>query len=91
MRYIDADKINYLVWSLYNGHDMKGNTLFMERAIAFESDIDEMPDAEVVPKEVIKEIFEEIFFSENYRDGELVVTHDNLVKIKNKYNLLLKL
>ena len=47
-RYIDADKINYSVYSLFDGQDLEGNTLYLHRAIAFESDIDEMPTADVV-------------------------------------------
>lgn len=62
------------------------------RELSFYNDIIEMLEADkVVPKEVIKEIFEDIFFCERYTDGELVVNHDDIVKIKNKYRLMLKL
>lgn len=62
------------------------------RELSFYNDVIEMLENDkVVSKEVIKEIFEDIFFCERYIDGELVVTHDNLVKMKNRYSLLLKL
>ena len=54
-RYIDADKIDYTVTVV--GRDENAGY----RAVAFESDIDEMPTADVAPKsEVAREIFEEI-------------------------------
>ena len=60
-RYIDADKINYTVRSFYDGHSIEGEIILKVRAVAFESDIDEMPVADVAPKsEVAREIFEEI-------------------------------
>lgn len=46
-RYIDADKLEYITWSLYNGHDMKGNTLFVEREIVSKQIVDAMPTADV--------------------------------------------
>ena len=47
-RYIDADKLEYITWSLYNGHDMRGNTLFIEREIVSKQIVDAMPTADVV-------------------------------------------
>lgn len=47
-RYIDANKIDYSVYSLYDGEDLEGNTLYRRSAIAFESDIDEIPTADVI-------------------------------------------
>lgn len=47
-RYIDADKLEYITWSLYNGHDMYGKTLFIEREIVSKQIVDAMPTADVV-------------------------------------------
>lgn len=40
---------------------------------------------DVVPKEIINQIFEDIFLCSEYENGKLVVNHDNIVKIKNEY------
>lgn len=47
-RYIDADKINYTMASVYWETDKEGNDVYRRSAIAFESDIDTMPTADVV-------------------------------------------
>ena len=46
-RYIDADKIDYTITSVYQGKDKSGNDIYRRSAIAFESDIDEIPTADV--------------------------------------------
>ena len=46
-KYINTDDIEYITWSLYNGHDMRGNTLFIERDIVSRQIIDAMPAADV--------------------------------------------
>ena len=46
-RYIDADKIDYTMASVYWGKDDDGKDLYRRSAVAFERDIDEMPTADV--------------------------------------------
>lgn len=53
-RYIDADKIDYKV--IMVGQDEYAGY----RSVAFESDIDEMPTADVVPKSEVASILDEL-------------------------------
>ena len=46
---------------------------------------------DVVPKEIVKEIFEDIFLCLEYENGKLVIDHDKIVGIKNKFQRRLKL
>lgn len=46
-RYIDADKINYTTASIYWGKDKDGKDIYRRTAIAIESEIDELPTADV--------------------------------------------
>lgn len=59
-RYIDADKIDYSMASVYWETDKDGNDIYRRSAIAFESDIDEIPTADVVEVAKIKEAKAEI-------------------------------
>ena len=45
----------------------------------------------VVPKLIVNQIFEDIFLCVDYKNGELVVSHDDIVKIKNKFQRRLNL
>ena len=47
-RYIDANKINYTMASIYWGKDKDGKDIYRRTAIAVESEIDELPTADVV-------------------------------------------
>ena len=47
-RYIDADKIDYTIASVYQGQDKDGNDIYRRTAIATENEIDELPTADVV-------------------------------------------
>lgn len=47
-RYIDADKIDYTMASVYWGKDNKGRDEYRRTFVAFRSDIDELPAADVV-------------------------------------------
>lgn len=47
-RYIDADKIDYTMASVYWGKDNKGRDTYRRTFVAFKSDIDELPTADVV-------------------------------------------
>ena len=49
-RYIDANKIDYTMASVYVGQYEKGNSIYRRCTIALESEIDEMPTADVVPR-----------------------------------------
>lgn len=44
-----------------------------------------------VPKAIVNQIFEELFFCERIYDGELAVNHDNILKIKNEFQRRLNL
>ena len=46
-RYIDADKIDYTMASVYWDKDENGKDIYRRCAVAFESDIDELPTADV--------------------------------------------
>ena len=85
-RYIDADGIVYYIrYVSSNGleHDV--------RKIAFSDEIGRMPTVDVIPRAIINQIFEELFFSERIFDGELAVSHDNILKIKNEFQRRLNL
>ena len=47
-RYIDADKINYTMASIYWGKDKDGKDIYRRTAIAIEREIDELSAADVV-------------------------------------------
>ena len=49
-RYIDADKIDYIMASVYWGKDNKGRDEYRRTFVAFKSDVDEIPTADVVPR-----------------------------------------
>ena len=49
-RYIDVEKLNYTKVSVYWGKDNRGRDVYRNCFVAFESDIDNMPTADVVPK-----------------------------------------
>lgn len=81
-RYIDADRIVY--WIRYvssNGleHDV--------RKIAFSDEIERMPTADVIPRAIVNQIFEDLFLCERVIDGELVVNHNDILKIQRRINL----
>ena len=84
-RYIDADKIDYTVTMV--GRDENAGY----RAVAFESDIDEIPTADVVPKsEVAREIFEEIETCLEYEYMSYLKAYDytlltRIEELKKKY------
>lgn len=44
-----------------------------------------------VPKAIVNLIFEELFFCERISEGELIVSHDNIIKIRNKLKRRLNL
>lgn len=49
MRYIDADKIEYRETKrIYDGYDSEGSEYYKHEPIAYKSDIDEIPTADVV-------------------------------------------
>jgi hypothetical protein len=64
-RYIDADKIDYTRVSIYCGRDNRGKEVYRNCFVAFESDIDEMPTADVAPKSEIDKLHEVIFMKED--------------------------
>lgn len=73
-RYIDADKIDYKI--IMAGMDENAGF----RAVALESDINDMPAADVVPKsEIAREVFEEI--------EKIIRKHDE----RPKYKLMIDL
>lgn len=48
-RYIDADKIDYSVRPVYSGISLAtGEAIYLNCAVTYERDIDEMPTADVV-------------------------------------------
>ena len=48
-RYIDADKIEYReTKKIYDGYDSEGSEYYRHEPIAYKSDIDEIPTADVV-------------------------------------------
>lgn len=66
------------------------------RELSFYNDVIEMLENDAMPKDVvstviINQIFEELFFCERIYDGELAVNHDNILKIKNKFQRRLNL
>ena len=44
-----------------------------------------------VPREIMNEIFEDIFLCADYENGKLVVGHSDIIKIKNKFKRRLNL
>ena len=46
---------------------------------------------DVVPKVIINQIFEDVFLCSDYENGRLVVNHDDIIKIKNKFQRRLSL
>ena len=57
------------------------------RELSFYNDVIEMLENEVVPKVIVHQIFEDIFLCEDYNG----VSHDDIVKIKNKFQRRLNL
>lgn len=56
------------------------------RELSFYNDVIKILEAGAISKFVIHHIFEDIFLNTHYdADGELVVRHDDLIKIKNRY------
>ena len=66
------------------------------RELSFYNDVIEMLENSVVPKDVVStaivnQIFEDIFLCERYDNGELVVNHEDILKIRNKFRRRLNL
>lgn len=83
-RYIDSDNIDYTVTKVgmdeYAGY----------RAVAFESDIDAMPTADVVPRAevegLIGKIFEDLeMYMEEHKDYYVILSQGEFIELKNKY------
>ena len=79
MRYIDADKLEYITWSLYNGYDMKGNTLFIEREIVSKQTVDAMPSADVVEVSQVNK------FIQRLRDIPGAIYHSELSQVCKEF------
>lgn len=47
-RYIDADKIEYYETRVYDGYDTEGSEYYKYEKLAYKTDIDKMPTADVV-------------------------------------------
>lgn len=47
-RFIDAEKLNYLMCSIYWGEDEEGNEVYRQTEVAFRTDIEQIPTADVV-------------------------------------------
>lgn len=61
------------------------------RELSFYNDVIEMLENDVVPRDIVNLIFEDIFLNSYYENGKLVVSHEDIVKIKNKYQRRLNL
>lgn len=61
------------------------------RELSFYNDVIEMLENDVVSRAIVNLIFEDIFLNSYYENGKLVVSHDDIVKIKNKYQRRLNL
>ena len=67
-RYIDVDRLNYTMASVYWGKDNKGRDIYRRTFVAFQSDVDEIPTADVVPKSEVVRCKDCIFYK-NHPNG----------------------
>lgn len=61
------------------------------RELSFYNDVVEMLENGVVTRAIVSQIFEEIFLCSYYENGKIVVNHDDIIQIKNKYQRRLNL
>lgn len=80
-RYIDVDKLTQKVNPWLDGGIL---------VIALQS-LNEAETADVVPRTIVNQIFEDIFLKSYYKDGTFVVSHSDIVRLRDKYKRELNL
>jgi hypothetical protein len=87
-RYIDADKIEYRETKrIYDGYDSEGSEYYRHEPIAYKSDIDEIPTADVVAVVRCRDCKHN---ADNGGDCNRTITHTsrNLVCEVNEYKYI---
>ena len=93
MRYIDAD---WLIEQLQPAKNAEWNKNDHSKSLSemiedFCTELKNAPSADVVPRAIVNLIFEDIFLCSEYENGKLVIDHDKIVGIKNRFQRRLNL
>ena len=86
--YVDRDRVCMMFDRYF--HNLEGDkaqTLICDMKQAFL----ELSTTDVVPKAIVNLIFEDIFLCSEYENGKLVIDHDKIVGIKNRFQRKLNL
>ena len=88
MRHIDADKLYKETKTKIKMENSQGLAVMDDEFLDL---IDAAPTEDVVSKAIVCQIFEDIFLCEYYENGNPVVSYNDIVKIKNKFQRRLNL